>query len=148
MHWCKGKTVFMLVKGAGIFYRTGSVLNRYARLLGPLAGFLMFSSASAQQTDPAPDPLQPQYTENGAEKCLLCHAETRMTLIATTPHGSKTNPNTSFAQHGCETCHGKGSLHVSRSMRGKGRPPMIAFGEGKHTPLAEQAFAFRIFWAA
>lgn len=79
-----------------------------------------------------------EYTERGPQKCLLCHAEKRMSLMAETLHGNKGNPDTPFAQRGCESCHGKGSLHVSRSMRDKGRPPMITFGKRAKTPIKEQ----------
>ncbi len=76
----------MPAKGAGIFYITGSVTKRYSQLLGLLAGLLLCSAALAQQNESAPDLLKPQYTEKGAEKCLLCHSELRIELMAETPH--------------------------------------------------------------
>jgi predicted CXXCH cytochrome family protein len=138
MRWRKEKTAFTPAEAAGNFYRTGSAINHYARLVGLLAGLVLFLSASAQQTDPAPDPLQPQYTQKGAGKCLLCHSELRMELMTETPHGDHNNPDAPFGQHDCESCHGPGSFHVSRSRRGKGRPPMITFGKEAKTPVEQQ----------
>jgi len=85
----------------------------------------------------APGPTA-KYTDRGAAKCLLCHADDRMALVENTPHGDRDNTNTPFAQHECESCHGPGSIHVSQSRRGKGRAPMITFGRDSHTSTALQ----------
>ena len=107
-------------------------------MLSLLLSLLLCSAAWAQQKEPAPDPTQPQYTEKGAEKCLLCHSGLRMELMTETPHGDRSNPGAPFAKHDCESCHGPGSFHVSRSRRGKGRPPMTTFGKEAKTPVEEQ----------
>ncbi len=103
-----------------------------------LAGSLLAASAAcAQPSDiPAPvdTPYTAQYTSEGTTACLYCHDVERMRLVGNTPHGDKTNPDTPFAKHGCESCHGPGSLHSTRSRRGKGRPPMIDYGINKSTP--------------
>ena len=71
-----------------------------------------------------------QFTAGGAKQCLACHAGESMTLVAETAHGDKENPHTPFAQQGCESCHGAGSLHVSRSHGGAGLPLLLGF-DGK-----------------
>ena len=73
------------------------------------------------------DPPQAKFTEEGVEGCLSCHGGVRMTLMAETVHGNKDNPHTPYAAHGCESCHGPGSLHSSRARGGKGFPPLLAF---------------------
>ena len=70
-----------------------------------------------------------QYTAEGTERCLGCHAGERMTLMAATAHGNADNPHTPFATQGCESCHGPGSLHVSRARGGIGFPAMIVFDD-------------------
>ncbi len=128
----------MPVKDAGIFSITGSAIKRYVHMLVLLVGPLLCSVVSAQQNELAADPVTPQYTEKGAEKCLLCHSELRIELMTETPHGDRSNPDTPFAKHDCESCHGPGSFHVSRSRRGRGRPPMITFGKEARTPVEQQ----------
>jgi DmsE family decaheme c-type cytochrome len=83
-----------------------------------------WSSAGAQQTGSIP---AAKFTEQGTERCLDCHGGEQMTLIADSPHGDVSNPHTPYAQRGCESCHGKGSLHVSRARGGAGFPELIQF---------------------
>jgi DmsE family decaheme c-type cytochrome len=68
-----------------------------------------------------------QYTAEGAERCLLCHAAPQMRIIARTVHGNTDNPFTPYSKQGCEACHGPGSLHVSRARGGIGFPEMLSF---------------------
>lgn len=68
-----------------------------------------------------------KFTEQGTERCLDCHAGANMTVIAETPHGDMDNPDSPYAQKGCESCHGKGSLHVSRARGGAGFPALVRF---------------------
>jgi DmsE family decaheme c-type cytochrome len=68
-----------------------------------------------------------QYTAEGTERCLKCHAGETMTIVAETAHGNADNPHTPYAQKGCESCHGPGSLHVSRARGGIGFPAMVVF---------------------
>lgn len=70
----------------------------------------------------------PSYTEEGAESCLACHAGEKMRAVMRGPHGDPENPHTPFAHHECESCHGPGSIHVSRAHGGKGYPPLTIFG--------------------
>jgi len=71
------------------------------------AGF-MSASAEAQKKNKSVTP-KAQYTAEGAKRCLYCHAGERMTVMAKTAHGNQKNPNTPYAKHGCESCHGPGS---------------------------------------
>lgn len=70
---------------------------------------------------------QAQYTAEGTERCVRCHSGERITDMANTAHGKLDNPDTPYAQHGCESCHGPGSLHVSRARGGRGFPLLIGF---------------------
>jgi DmsE family decaheme c-type cytochrome len=92
-----------------------------------LAGF--GSPPSGAQGNKGNGLPQAQYTAEGAENCLKCHAGERMTLMAETAHGNTDNPHTPFSQKGCESCHGPASFHVSRARGGIGFPALIVFDE-------------------
>ena len=79
-----------------------------------------------------------EFTDRGTRQCLLCHAEQRMHLIADTAHGNKNDPLTPYSQQGCESCHGKGSLHVTGSLSGETRPAMIGFGKNGNSSTQKQ----------
>lgn len=70
----------------------------------------------------------PTWTEGGAEDCLTCHSGEKMRAVAKGAHGDSENPLTPFGQHACESCHGPGSIHISRAHGGKGHPPLTVFG--------------------
>jgi len=115
----------------------GAIIRTLAVLTGSL---LVAAGAGAQQSGkPADNPYSAHYTGEGAAACLFCHDVERMRLIAKTPHGDKKNPDSPFARHACESCHGPGSLHATRSRRGRGRPPMITFGKGSTTSPAKRS---------
>jgi len=82
------------------------------------------TSAQAQESRAVP---VAKFTEQGTERCMECHGGANMTLIAESAHGDKDNPHTPYAQKGCESCHGMGSLHVSRARGGAGFPDLIQF---------------------
>jgi len=88
-----------------------------------LVGTLLVGIQAAARPAPAA-----QFTDGGAERCLTCHAAESMTLMANTAHGDTSNPYTPYAQQGCESCHGPGSLHASRARGGPGRPGLTQFG--------------------
>jgi DmsE family decaheme c-type cytochrome len=97
-----------------------------------LVGLMLASQipmVTAAQNNRANGQPEAQYTAEGTERCLSCHAGERMTIMAETAHGNSTNSQTPFAKLGCESCHGPGSLHVSRARGGRGFPAMITFGE-------------------
>jgi len=77
-----------------------------------------------------------KYTEGGAERCLNCHSGEQMTVMVETAHGNAEDPHAPFAQKGCESCHGPGSLHVSRARGGAGFPALLRFQRGE--PVADQ----------
>jgi DmsE family decaheme c-type cytochrome len=68
------------------------------------------------------------YTGKGPVVCTRCHASAKMTVIAETAHGDVKNPQSPFATQGCESCHGPGSLHISKARGGAGFPPLLSFG--------------------
>lgn len=70
----------------------------------------------------------PSYTEGGPEDCLVCHSGEKMRGISKGVHSDIENPLTPFARNSCESCHGPGSIHVSRAHGGKGYPPLTIFG--------------------
>ena len=75
---------------------------------------------------------QAQYTDGGTAACLRCHAGETMQVMGETVHGDTGNPHTPYAQQGCESCHGPGSLHVSRARGGAGFPALLAFDRQKN----------------
>ncbi len=70
---------------------------------------------------------QPQYTSTGTEGCLHCHGGESIVAMSETTHGDVDNPHAPYAGHGCESCHGAGSIHVSRARGGVGFPPLLRF---------------------
>ena len=92
-----------------------------------------------EDKEPHGNPPQGKYTVDGVEGCLSCHAGVRMTLVAETNHGNKDNPHTPYANHGCESCHGPGSLHSSRARGGVGFPALLAFRQWESTTLHNEA---------
>ncbi|HVS01876.1 MAG TPA: DmsE family decaheme c-type cytochrome [Thermoanaerobaculia bacterium] len=72
--------------------------------------------AAQGETAPAAEPevaaahvAAPGATYVGSETCLGCH-DTLDATLARTPHGSR--HFLEIGVHGCETCHGPGSVHV------------------------------------
>ena len=72
----------------------------------------------------------PSYTAEGSPACLRCHSGESMRAIADSPHGDEQIAGTPAAMRGCESCHGAGSIHVSRAHGGRGFPPLTTFGRG------------------
>jgi DmsE family decaheme c-type cytochrome len=95
-------------------------------LLGVICVALIPQSTAAQGSGER-NGADAQFTAKGTESCVRCHAGERMTIMADTAHGNPENPDTPYAQHGCESCHGPGSLHVSRARGGRGFPALIRF---------------------
>lgn len=87
------------------------------------------------------DTRSPVFTRDGVKGCHYCHAGDFNQTVAASPHGDATNPATPYGQHGCESCHGPGSFHVSRAFGGKGRPGLILFGAGPGVSTREEQLA-------
>jgi DmsE family decaheme c-type cytochrome len=100
-------------------------------LVSELAAAESESSATAKRT--------PSFTSEGTEACLRCHSGEKMRAIALNSHGKVENSHSPAAANGCESCHGPGSIHVSRAHGGRGFPPLTTFGRGsKVSPREEQ----------
>lgn len=80
----------------------------------------------------------PGFTQEGVTACLKCHFDKDMRAVASSPHGDSGNPHAPYSIHGCESCHGPGSFHVSRAHGGIGKPPLIDFGAGAHASGRER----------
>ena len=83
----------------------------------------------------------PSYTLGGAGSCLTCHSGEKMRAMEGSAHGDAENPKSPAALQECETCHGPGSIHVSRAHGGKGFPPLTVYGYGKDAASRNQQIA-------
>ena len=122
---------------------SGCQINFGIRILQCLVLLLFALTVSAQETAAtAPPKYTPHYSEEGADSCLRCHAGGEMRAIQDGPHFNLQNPGTPAVHHYCESCHGPGSIHVSRAHGGRGYPPLTEFGRGKDkAPRDEQLTA-------
>lgn len=83
----------------------------------------------------------PRYSEEGAESCLRCHAGGEMRAVQFGPHFNLQNPGAPAVHHYCESCHGPGSIHVSRAHGGRGFPPLTRFGRGEDRSSRDEQLA-------
>jgi DmsE family decaheme c-type cytochrome len=70
--------------------------------------------AAAEPPPPAPS-LGTEYTEKGADTCLMCHTEAwpyPIFPIFKTKHAQRADTRTPFAGRQCEACHGPGAKHA------------------------------------
>jgi DmsE family decaheme c-type cytochrome len=79
---------------------------------------------------PAPAHRTPAFTAQGSASCLRCHSGENIRALNESLHGDAGHQGTPAAGRGCETCHGPGSIHVSRAHGGRGFPPLRTFGRG------------------
>ncbi len=100
------------------------VVASTAAIIGGLLWGLSVSDTQAQSLRNLPEA---KFTGGGPEACLTCHGGPQMTIIAETPHGDASDPHAPYAQEGCESCHGPGSLHVSSARGGVGFPALNDF---------------------
>ena len=97
------------------------------------------ASSQGQQNEGRIKPAAASFTEGGTQACLRCHGGETMTVMSETAHGNLDNPHSPYAQQGCESCHGPGSLHVSRARGGAGFPALIRFGSRDARPEQKAA---------
>jgi len=96
-------------------------------------------AVAGDTSESSPGKRTPSYTEEGDASCLRCHSGSEMRAVQAGPHFDLKNPGAPATQHDCESCHGPGSIHVSRAHGGRGFPPLTAFGRGKDkAPRDEQ----------
>lgn len=113
------------------------------RLLFPSLALILISGAVTAE-GPGRDPPQkrmPSYSEEGAGTCLRCHSGGEMRAVQSGPHFNLKIPAAPAAHHYCESCHGPGSIHVSRAHGGRGFPPLIDFGRGDDKAPREEQLA-------
>ena len=100
-------------------------------LLLCLASLLTTIPAAGQEpADPPRQKRTPVFTEQGTVACLRCHSGALMRAVEAGPHFKHAYASEAVATHLCESCHGAGSIHVSRAHGGKGFPPLTRFGRG------------------
>ncbi len=84
----------------------------------------------------------PVFTIEGSASCLRCHSGEKMRAIAASPHGDTVTRGSKATAPDCESCHGPGSIHISRAHGGRGFPPLTQFGRQKSdSPREEQLHA-------
>ena len=83
----------------------------------------------------------PTWSEEGAEGGLRCHSGPGMRAGRSGPHFRRQIPGAPAAIHYCESCHGPGSIHVSRAHGGRGFPPLTEFGRGPDKAPREEQLA-------
>jgi DmsE family decaheme c-type cytochrome len=112
-------------------------------LLGAVLMVLCYwpGDSAAQETVEKPY-RTPIYTEEGAESCLRCHSGEKMRAVAASPHMDLNIQGTPATAHSCESCHGPGSIHISRAHGGKGFPLLTRFDRrSSQSPRDEQLHA-------
>ena len=97
--------------------------NPWSALLLLSAGLAFSALAAAQQAaaPEAPDVGQgTEYSESGADTCLMCHTEAwpyPIFAIFKTKHANRADPRTPFAGLQCEACHGPGAKHAGTASK-------------------------------
>ena len=118
-------------------------VNKHRNWIPAIAALAWVFSASITVAQPVendrPAKRTAIYTEDGTADCLRCHSGDKMRAMASSAHGDADNPHTPAAAEGCESCHGPGSIHISRAHGGRGFPPLTQFGRGSNAaPRDEQ----------
>lgn len=95
------------------------------------------ATSAADKTTQSPTRM-PSFTREGSKTCLHCHSGEKMRAILASPHGDPDIPGSPAATQGCESCHGKGSIHSSRAHGGRGFPALTEFGRGRRGSPREE----------
>lgn len=104
------------------------------RLIGALCGLWVAAGAMAARAEPAATPAA--YAPRAEETCMRCHDKAPVTDILQTPHATKGDPHSPFAQHGCESCHGASPQHLATPPQGQKRaPPTVVFVGPNASPV-------------
>ena len=86
-----------------------------------LSGLAFSAAAADKPADKAAEPPAPppsmgtEYTETGADTCLMCHVDGGdfpVFAIFKTKHANRADKRTPFAGLQCEACHGPGKKHA------------------------------------
>lgn len=81
----------------------------------------------------------PSNSVGGSQSCLRCHSGEKMRTVSNSSHGDTELERSPISTYGCESCHGPGSIHISRAHGGRGFPALTKFGRRKsHSPREEQ----------
>jgi DmsE family decaheme c-type cytochrome len=121
-----------MVSGSTKLKYIGNMATGNAKCSIFIALLLLVSATALQAQD---------YSSQGADSCLPCHAEgmpKSAAAIFFTKHASRTDSNAPFANLQCETCHGAGQDHVIAQQRGEDVLPLISFGSNSETPVQTQ----------
>jgi len=100
---------------------------------------IMIEGTAEAQSNRQRMAADPQFTAKGTDGCLACHGGESMTVVGETPHGNPDNPHSPYSQQGCESCHGPGSVHVSRAGGGAGYPILLSFASEDNIPQQNAA---------
>jgi DmsE family decaheme c-type cytochrome len=94
--------------------------------------FVSLSVATAQEAEA-------EYSRAGADTCLGCHDDVKVTSIFLNKHGHPGDPNSPFGegQLQCEACHGPGGEHAKLSRRGESKPSVPYWGHASTADTAE-----------
>lgn len=118
------------------------MISRNPLLLCLAVSLITVTAAGQEPADPPRQKRTPIYTEQGATACLRCHSGEQMRAVQSGAHFKHENDQAPAAKRFCESCHGAGSIHVSRAHGGKGFPALTRFGRGADkAPRAEQLAA-------
>ena len=116
-------------------------MDRLPMFLGLVLALSAASATAQDDADTARRHRTPTFTEEGAAACLRCHSGPEMRAIQSGPHANLRSPAAPGDHHYCESCHGPGSIHVSRAHGGKGFPPLTKFGRGPDRAPREEQLA-------
>ena len=113
------------------------------KLITPVVVFILYSAGPSAAHEYIKEATRtPVFTQQGTESCLRCHSGEKMRSFSASRHGDRQVQGTPAAEHGCESCHGPGSIHVSRAHGGRGFPPLTRFGRSNSSsPRDEQLHA-------